>query len=79
MTEHKEPKLCPFIQNGVANVDQDIVSGMWECVEDKCAMWRETNPNTWIEITSPVEVEDRVATIKRIPTLDGHCGIAGKP
>ena len=37
-----EPKLCPFIMNGVACVDQDLVSGMWDCVENKCAMWRGT-------------------------------------
>jgi len=65
-----EPKLCPFIKNGVACVDQDLVSGMWDCVENKCAMWREGT-------IDKRTVYDGGALSHL--TYEGYCGLAGKP
>ena len=66
----RDKKLCPFLNHGVPCVDQDLVSGMWQCVEDKCQMWRET----------PVLVFDHIQkTWDKTGRSEFYCGLAGKP
>ena len=69
MTEHKEPKLCPFMgvphhPMSVYDVEiprPQIIGVFGHCLEDKCAMWREYS----------LAAEGIEGTV-------GYCGLAGK-
>jgi len=67
----REQKLCPFINNGVPCVDQDLASGMWQCVEAKCAMWRLQTAVKNYERTADGTTYDNV--------MVGYCGLVGNP
>jgi hypothetical protein len=77
-----EPKLCPYYVSALipllGKLSSDVSQGAMECLQDKCAMWREEKElvrRAYI-VVHPDKPDERFPATHK---TTGYCGLAGKP